>query len=520
MTMNPLLSLRSAARRGRPRQIDLSDAQKQALAALYLSTNATRDSGSMAMAWALFCERERLAWDPMAAGSKHNLPTCAVEVMKDARRFVRLHRGGERQLRQVAYTPGRMRVSECGTRRLYAGEQASWDDGTINMALWIPWPWGGDRCSDRFHMRLGRFQLLLCHDDATSYVPAWTFVMRERDSYRAADVASGMLRVSRDVCVYDRFVLEGGVWKANRVDAVLDSIGTERGDASGRPQCKLVENYFNRLWTRMSICPGQVGRFRGEERKMDALWNACRAGREDPSKHFPSLDDAMKALEESIGWLNRHPIESREYGRWVPAERWALDMEQHPRQTMQDDLLWLASPMAETRTVTRGMLTMTADSILGARLRYRFSSPWLWKHAGERLTAYYDPMGEWPVKAHVTREGDTKLLGVLECCNPAAFGGHGEDHAKAVRACMRREYRLLLPEGTKRETYLRTPDRTLELTRGTVPQAPIAAEPEPQPDITIPAWPVRNPEPEPSAPAALPSLARRAKAAATAVPNW
>lgn len=85
-----------SGRRGRPRQIDLTDDLKRELASLYLSTNATRKSGSMTIAWDLFTQAHpEIAWDKMARSSKHTLPAVAREVMKNARPLVGFHRGRE-----------------------------------------------------------------------------------------------------------------------------------------------------------------------------------------------------------------------------------------------------------------------------------------------------------------------------------------------------------------------------------------------------------------------------------------
>lgn len=341
-------------RRGRPRQIDLTDDLKRELASLYLSTNATRKSGSMTIAWDLFTQAHpEIAWDKMARSSKHTLPAVAREVMKNARPLVGFHRGGERKLRELAYQPGLLRRNPDGSP-LRAGQRASWDDATINFGVVVPWPWRGDACADKYGVRLGRFQLLVCHDDASSFIPTWSYVIRFEQSYRGEDVAAAMIRTSRDVGCFESYVLEGGVWKSNRVQAVLNHLRIGHIDAQGRPQCKLVEKFFGKLWTVISaLAKGHVGRYQAEDKATSELYVACRQGRKDPRKYFPMLSEATDIIARAIDYCNHDRWESREYGKWVPADVWARDTAAHPLRTMPADAEWLMAPAVVTRKVTK-----------------------------------------------------------------------------------------------------------------------------------------------------------------------
>lgn len=445
-------------RKGRPRQIDLTEAQKKELAALYLATNATKTSGSMTLAWSIFCSQHpELGWDTSARSSKHTLPAVAEEVMRHARPLVGLHRGGERKLRQAAYTPGLLRRNLDGGL-LRAGQRASWDDATINFGVCVPWPWrgSGDKCTEKFGVRLGRFQLLACHDDATSFIPAYSYVIRYEQSYRGEDVAGAMIRTCRDVGIFDAFVLEGGVWKSDRVQRLLDGLGIRHIDAKGRPQCKLVENFFNRLWSVLSVVPGQVGRFQAEDKAMSEKYVACRNGRQDPRGVFPMLSEALDAIDWAINYLNTHPVESREYGKWIPRDRWEADLKERPMRQVDADFSWLQAPAIVQRKVVKGTLRATVPGPLGVPQRWHFSAPWLWQHEGQSLMLHFDPLGEWPLQAVVTVPGSVKVLGEVTCSNPISQGGSGEDMAKQTRQIMRTEYRLLTSAGkTGRESTLR-----------------------------------------------------------------
>ena len=480
----------SAGRSGRPRKVELTDEQKKELAALYLATNATRKSGSMTLAWSIFASQQpELGWDAAAKSSKHTIPAVAREVMEPARPMVGFHRGGERKVRESAYSPGLLRRNLDGGL-LRAGQRASWDDATINFGVCVPWPWrgSGDKCAEKYGVRLGRFQLLACHDDATSFIPAYSYVIRYEQTYRGEDVAGAMIRTCRDVGIFDAFVLEGGVWKSDRVQRLLDGLGIHHIDAKGRPQCKLVENFFNRLWSVLSVVPGQVGRYQAENKSTSEKYVACRNGRQDPRTLFPMLTDALAAIDWAINYLNTHPIESREYGKWIPRERWEADLKAQPMRQVDADFSWLQAPAIVKRKVVRGMLRATVPGPLGVPQRWSFSAPWLWTEEGKELMLHFDPLGEWPLSAIVTAPGSVKVLGEVSCTNPVSMGGCGEDISLQIRQIVRTEYRLLTATGkTGRESTLRALNGQTSIAQGVKGQDGDASADAPPDAVQVPA---------------------------------
>lgn len=480
----------SAGRSGRPRKVELTEAQKQELAALYLATNATRKSGSMTLAWSIFASQHpELGWDAAAKSSKHTIPAVAREVMEHARPMVGFHRGGERKLRESAYSPGLLRRNLDG-RLLRAGQRASWDDATINFGVCVPWPWrnSGDKCAEKYGVRLGRFQLLVCHDDATSFIPAYSYIIRYEQTYRGEDVAGAMIRTCRDVGIFDSFVLEGGIWKSDRVQRLLDGLGIRHIDAKGRPQCKLVENFFNRLWSVLSVVPGQVGRYQAENKSTSEKYVACRNGRQDPRTLFPMLTDALAAIDWAINYLNTHPVESREYGKWIPRDRWEADLAAHPMRQVDADFSWLQAPAIVKRKVVKGMLRATVPGPLGVPQRWSFSAPWLWTEEGKELMLHFDPLGEWPLSAVVTAPGSVKVLGEVSCTNPVNMGGCGEDIARQIRQIVRTEYRLLTATGkTGRESTLRALNGQTSIAQGVKGQDGDASADTPPDTVHVPA---------------------------------
>ena len=170
---------------GRPPVAALSQADLDTIAALFLQTNRTRKDGSIRLAWVRFCEANAGRFGHLVANHVPLtcIPLAVKEACRKARSSISFKRGGRARLtHESAYVPGTMRLARDGKRRLYAGEQASVDDATRNVACWIPWPWGGCPCSDKYGVKLGRWQTLVVHDDASSFIPLFSSVFRVAQS--------------------------------------------------------------------------------------------------------------------------------------------------------------------------------------------------------------------------------------------------------------------------------------------------------------------------------------------------
>jgi len=467
----------------RPRELVLEPWEVAELQEIYLRTNRTSSSGSMTMAARLYADKnEKVARALGRRKDKHSLPAAIVEACQAVNHLVALHREGARALREATYTPGLMRLSPCRTRRLLGGEQQSWDDATINFGVCVPWPWGGDPCSDRFEVKLGRFQLLLCHDDATSFIPSWTYVIRPAQSYRGAEVGGAILRAARDGIKPSRVVVEGGVWQSKRVLDLFAALGIAWVDAKGRPQCKLVENYFNRLWSKLSATPalGHVGRFRAEMKENSDLYCACQAGRKDPRNHFPMLPDALAAIEQSIAWLNTEHVQG-DYGSWVPQERYMNDLADHPREKLHPDWEYLAAPVCEERMIRRGMVECTAEGPFGFNTKWHFAHHEMGRFQNQPVRIYFDPLAEAPVKARVEllatyaglRKGtilcDAVSIDPLHDGTPTT----AKEQNRQLRSMMRRDYTALAVDPqtghqhvVRRESEARGPGTRTEISRG------------------------------------------------------
>lgn len=462
---------------GRPAKVVLTEAEAQALRVAYIASNRTRTRGSM-MAAARHVARDL---DSPLSGAVRaailetrrsgRLPAPIRQAMKEvSAAHVLRYRDTKHGLNQGVYAPGTMRMTmdaDGSIRRLRAGERQSWDDASVNFGVWVLWPLGDCKCSRRWGCRVARFQLLLGIDDATDYCVGFEYVMRRQDSYRAEDVVHALHRVwSLSGHVPDTYLHEGGAWQAERTLQFVGAAGAGEYSAKGRPNQKLVEGYFNRLWTQLSmeLPSGQVGRFRGEMTAENALWRRCREGIADPRQHFPSLDEAINAITRAVVRLNHEPVESRQYGSWVPVERYAEEMAARAARAMPAGLAYYALRERATRKVKNyGQVQVRADSPLGWPHTYHFASAALAPLHGREVQVCFDPATAASAGAVIVVDGK-RLPERAQCISAApellaASAGEyemrwnwdGVEKAKAVKRATRlqvgREVRALDPRG-------------------------------------------------------------------------
>jgi len=457
----------------------------QTIRGIYLNTNRGEDLGSMSMAVRIAKHRKMLSPVTAAAldrpyASKHHIPKSLRRELQIAPSVIRHARHPRNAALSGPYVPGTTRLTLDLSRRLYYGERPSFDDGSQNQIVCVPWPWGGSKEADRFGIRTMRGQWLVAHDDATSAILAWTFTMRPRDSYRDADAMGLVYRMCRDVVKPNEVVCEGGVWQSKRALSFYRTAGIRVIDAKGRPRLKLIENWWNRAWTFLSHYPdGQIGRFRGEMQRENDILMKCRAGTVDGREHFVMLPDLLREFDDCIRFLDTDPIESDTYERWTPAERRAIDQADHPRGTLTMDLSAYAAPESHIVTVQRGgMVQCRTHCPLGMPYQYEFSGDALTPLEGSKVRVLYDPF-EPIIKAAVIAEQEVKdckpgdLICSLVCINPpplpiASEGWQvakdpygllaGMDAKRAIGQAVRMEYRALRDGNRKAMSELRGPD--------------------------------------------------------------
>lgn len=399
--------LSDAPRAGRPASCEITSEDARALQHVYLKSNRGRGVGSMTMSARMLASEGKLSAPVCAAilaprASKHALPSPvrrafrAVDAAMVAKyRDPRAGQGPNDGISIEGFL--RMQKDSRGrdVRPLWPGEREVWDDGSVNVGIVVPWPWRGDPCAERYGVRLGRYQLLLGIDCATDLCMGWRLVVRERDSYRADDIVRVLNAVWRERgSIPAQIVVEGGGWQSERTLDFLRLAAVEPISAMGVPRRKLVEGYFNRLWTALSITlppRGQVGRFRGEMKKEALDWVACREGRKDPRGMFPTMDEFSVAMGRAIDYLNHENIESRRYGVWSPEASAAKA--DAVRRVYEPRLAPYAAPVRERRKVTRaGTVSLRLEaSPNGLPWDYVFGGEGLYKLAGQKVAVHFDP---------------------------------------------------------------------------------------------------------------------------------
>ena len=384
----------------KPKADEIGEEHLKAIRSLYARSNAGIGRGSMMVAALVYSRQAACPPDLKAqidgwSRSGHIPRSIRKAFAVDPQ--TRRHYRSARDLRLgTAYAPGTMRMTvdeETGMpRRLVGGEKQNWDDASVNGIVCVAWPWGGDPCSDRYGVKVGRFQLLAGLDDASNYCPGFSYVIRGKESYRGSDATGAMLRCWRSDVRPDQVVVEGGVWQSDRAAEFYRMAGVQFVSAKGRPNAKLIESYWNDLWTVLSVmADGQIGRWRGEMERENAILTRVRSGAEDPRKHFPMLDVTLRTIHEAIVLKNEKPIRSTEYGTWIPVERYRSDLEQYPRAALDPAISWMLAPARETRKISRGMIRASVECPLGGSMPYHFVSHSLFEYEGAEVVIYFDP---------------------------------------------------------------------------------------------------------------------------------
>jgi hypothetical protein len=428
---------------------------------MVLAHNRTADSGSYSLALRLAAANPiaPAAFREWVAGraDTHAIPPSLRAWIDVAAHVQRHHRAPTEAALGGLYCPDSMRIHHGRGDRLRAG------DGSVNFVVYAPWPWGGCPCSDRYGVRVGRYQLLAMHDDATGYVPHFSWIARSSDAYRAEDIAAFLHQPFAHLGCWDSALLERGSWEAHRIDELLKLSGTERQTAY-QPNQKLVEGWWNRAWTLLSNLPGQIGRFRGEEEAAASMVEKYRRGSLDPRKDLISLPDAANAVARVVATLNATRMDCGPmWGSWVPAERWSSDLAERPLRQLPASTEPLTRPERRELMVRRMAIHCTAPCPTGDALKYEFYDEALIPFEGKQVLAYFDVQDDPCTAAIFTADGATLIAARATCISraPALIheaSGYRLDWddgqlerarmAKAAsRAAVRREHRTLAPDG-------------------------------------------------------------------------
>lgn len=277
---------------------------------------------------------------------------------------------------------------EDGKRKfIKPGQVIEADDATINFAVIVPWEMGGCPCSEKYGVKVARFQWLVAMDVGSRFVPAWTYVCRSRSSYRKEDTVTLMNAVYRQYGEPKFWRFERNIWEALLVKRRIQTAGSRLWTVYSPHQKPFIEGLFNKCWTIMSLEDGQVGRYRGEMEKENDLLMRAQQGQFDPRGTFPLLKNAIGAFETALGEHHTGIIRSQEYGEWVPMERW----EKRAMDKPLVDLDWLAAPVVRKWTVRGNLVGGQVKLVDSYSAPFDFSAPWLTQYHGAKVNCHFDP---------------------------------------------------------------------------------------------------------------------------------
>jgi hypothetical protein len=445
--------------------LELTDDEKVALQKLYLPTNRTETAGSMRTAAKFFAlnpaTREIVREKILAALDAGRVPGAVRRVLE---RITPAHVEGHRrpklnQKQHFSSKAGAFLRDKLQRRRVIES-----DDGTLNFVCWIPWPIGGDPCSDKYGVRCGRWQFLPMIEAGWShFYLGYNLVCRPRGSYREEDIRSLIDFSGRSHGLPDAFRFERGSWEANRIVELLGQLGVELITVHQPNHKPFVEGGFNTLWTYLSVIDGQVGRYRGDEEQSNLVLQKCRAGRADPREHFPSLDQAIKAIDGAMAVRNSDKITSV-YGSWIPEQRFTDHKTQRPWPQIPEALRFLFAPYVREWTVAGGRVSGKIQVVEDCPVTFEFWSEELWRWNGHKVKLYFDPAADPCIATLVSLETYHGFRpGELICAAPltgeishharACVGWADESSARELAerrismAALRRELRALDPGG-------------------------------------------------------------------------
>jgi len=290
-------------------------------------------------------------------------------------------------------------------------------------------------------------------DCATGMPIGYSYVARKNDSYRGVDVRRAFVYAwAGQGHMPESVVLEGGVWQSDEVKDFLRQAGVKIIDAKGRAKQKLIEGFFNSLWTVLgNIMPPEsnLGRFRGEFPKTTVILDKCRDGKLNPRDFFPTLGEFQSGLNNALNRLAARPIDSRTY-RKLPAPATAYTG--FTPIPLRADLLRYALPERKELTVMyNGSVKTTADSPDGGRHEYWFNDVKLHQFAGQKVIVLFDTQdienGAVVALARGWRDHkEGEIIALVKCVShaPAPFKPHGRIDNRPVVRRMRSESRALV----------------------------------------------------------------------------
>ena len=412
---------------GRKPKFALTETEAGSVAAHNLQSNRTATAGSPqeALKHAMKCgeisDNLKVELQQRIADGKPLLTESMRRQVEVGETTVRAYRTPRGAWLNYVQSPGSLQITvdeTTGEERMFQpGEMWTIDDATINLILTVPIERPGDKCWDKFGVMVGRFQFIVPADHRSYFIPGFSFTARPRSSYRAEDLTATMHTAFREHGMPKGMFLEMGISKSKLVHETLRHAGVKIQHVHS-PHQKVIEALFNKLWTKLSFLPGQVGRNMTDDEETTKLLMSCRAGHTDPRKHFLALDVVVKALHEAIDEHNAQRVMHSRYGKWVPNEFWLAKASAHLRK-LDPDSEWMFSPVCAAGRAgdglrVRGFTVRTTVQLMeGLSQVFHFSAEWLQEFHGAFVKVFFNPFLDAPAKIVLAQDFKGRKAGAI-----------------------------------------------------------------------------------------------------------
>jgi hypothetical protein len=392
---------------GRTAKYSFTETEASSVAAHTLQSNRTMTAGSPQEATLhalktgeIGADSRRLLQERIEAG-KPLLTESMRRQVDVGETTVRAYRSPRGAWLQYVQSPGSLQITVDETtgeeRMIEPGEWWTIDDATINLILTVPIERPGDKCWDKFGVMCGRFQFIVPADHRSYFIPGFSFTARPRSSYRAEDLTATMHTTFREHGMPRGMFLEMGISKSNLVHETLKRAGIKVQHVHS-PHRKIIETLFNKLWTKLSFLPGQVGRNMRDDEETTKLLMSCRAGATDPRKHFLPLDAVVKALHEAINEHNAQRILHSRYGKWIPNEFWS-DKSPKNLRALDAGSEWMFAPVISPTLTVKGFIVKTTVKLMdGLSQVFHFGQDWMREFHRAQVRVHYNPFLDAPGK--------------------------------------------------------------------------------------------------------------------------
>lgn len=385
-------------RSGRPTDYQLSRTEKCALRSLVLQ----RESFALAI--------EQFAYDPKCRPMTRAL---ILEELDDAARRqcspswpLSLRRAGYVTAEERAKFRGQKSfqvVEHCDRRGLWWFDECGTRHSLLPNTLWEsddmssnePFSWPDPETGE---IRIGR--QTLCTQDVFS--ASWlgaTPLGRERDAYRAEDIADHLLDTVRALGLPQFWRFERGTWECAMIggiklrdgkvwgslDELFGVIRTWKSRGKGG-----IEVGFDLVQSLQAHRSDSIGRTRGEfEAETRRFLRACRGDAKAAANFWP-IGEYADALKGAMEAFNGRPKRRRAFGRKlvVPADLYAGAV----RRECPENQLWRFSPVKKTATVRKGHIEVNVPHYpLPFRFRVNGEVPMLYLENGYGVLIAFHP---------------------------------------------------------------------------------------------------------------------------------